>query len=151
MNSRLIVRATPDIFPVASQSVDDTRRAGAEFAATLKPGDVIALEGDLGTGKTEFARGACEALGVGGNLVTSPTFTIVNEYEGTETTIFHIDAYRLKSETEFFDLGYEEYFLGDAISFVEWPDRLPTILSGEHVIRIRFEHCGGSQRTISMQ
>ncbi|MFV1979774.1 MAG: tRNA (adenosine(37)-N6)-threonylcarbamoyltransferase complex ATPase subunit type 1 TsaE [Rhodothermia bacterium] len=134
-----------------SESVDDTRRAGAEFAATLKPGDVIALEGDLGAGKTEFARGACEALGVGGNLVTSPTFTIVNEYEGTETTIFHIDAYRLKSEAEFFDLGCEEYFLGHAISFVEWPDRLPTILSGKHVIRVRFEHRGGSQRTISIQ
>jgi len=151
VNTRLAVRATPDIFPVASQSVDDTRRVGAEFAAALEPGDVIALEGDLGAGKTEFVRGACEALGVGGDLVTSPTFTIVNEYKGTETTIFHIDAYRLKSETEFFDLGYEEYFLGNAISFVEWPERLPTILSGEHVIRVRLEHRGGSQRTISIE
>lgn len=140
-----------DIFPVLSQSVADTRRAGEAFAATLKPGDIITLEGELGSGKTEFVRGSCAALGVPDELVTSPTFTIVNEYGGTDATIFHIDAYRLKSESEFYDLGYEDYFRGYAISFIEWPDRLPTILGGDDVIRIRFEHRGDSLRTISIQ
>lgn len=143
------VDSASDIFPVSSQSVGDTRSAGAEFALTLKPGDVVALEGDLGAGKTEFVRGSCEALGVQADLVTSPTFTIVNEYEGRDAGVFHIDAYRLKSEAEFYELGYEDYFRGHAISFVEWPDRLPNVLSGDEVIRIRFEHGGGSRRTIS--
>jgi len=139
------------MFPVSSQSVADTRRAGEEFAAALKPGDIIALEGELGAGKTEFVRGSCAALGVPAYLVTSPTFTIVNEYRGTEATVFHIDAYRLQSEAEFYDLGYEDYFLTSAISFVEWPDRLPSILGADDVIRIRFEHQGDNRRTISIR
>ena len=109
-------------FPVASDSVADTRRAGAEFASTLKAGDIVALEGDLGSGKTEFVRGACAELGIAAELVTSPTFTIVNEYDGGRIPVFHIDAYRLDSEAEFFDLGYEEYFSRPAVSFIEWPE-----------------------------
>ena len=145
------MRSALDIFPLSSLSVDDTRHAGSVFAATLQPGDIVALFGDLGAGKTEFVRGSCEALGVDGAVVTSPTFTIVNEYEGDDATVFHFDAFRLRSEAEFYDLGYEEYFFGRAISFVEWPDRLPTVLGGLDVIRVQFEHCGGSRRTISIQ
>jgi tRNA threonylcarbamoyladenosine biosynthesis protein TsaE len=145
------VISASEIFPVSSKSVDDTRRAGAKLAAILKPGDIVALEGDLGAGKTEFVRGSCLALGVAENVVASPTFTIVNEYEGSSATIFHIDAYRLESESEFYDLGYEDYFLGEAISFIEWPERLPTILADTGVIRLRFEHKGDGRRTISIE
>jgi tRNA threonylcarbamoyladenosine biosynthesis protein TsaE len=137
------------LFPIESRSVDETRRAGAEFVDELKPGSIVALEGELGSGKTEFVRGACARLGVAEDVVTSPTFTIVNEYEARALTVFHIDAYRLKSESEFYDLGYEDYFMADGITFIEWPDRLPTILGGEDVVRLSFEHGEGQSRRIS--
>ena len=135
-------------FPFSSTSADETRRAGGDFSKSLRAGDVVALEGDLGAGKTEFVRGACAAMGVEPELVTSPTFTIVNEYDGGRLPVCHIDAYRLESETEFYDLGYEEYFSRPGVSFVEWPEKLPTILGDEGVIRIRFEHHGANRRTI---
>ena len=138
-------------FSFSSRSAEDTRQAGIQFAAHLKPGMIVALEGDLGSGKTEFVRGACKALGVDEEIVTSPTFVIVNEYPGLETTVFHIDAYRLESEAEFYDLGYEDYFSSDAISFVEWPERLPTVMSGPEVIHLRFEHLGGNNRRIDLR
>lgn len=134
-----------------SRSVADTRSLAASFAPRLKPGDIVTLEGDLGSGKTEFVRGACEALGVPESVVTSPTFTIVNEYDGDDLTVFHIDAYRLKTESEFFDLGYEDYLSGDAIVFIEWPERVPTAVSGDDVIRIRFQHDGENRRTIFVE
>lgn len=134
-----------------SRSVADTRRLGATFASRLAPGDIVALEGDLGSGKTEFVRGACKALGVPDDVVTSPTFTIVNEYSGEGTTVFHIDAYRLKTESEFFDLGYEDYLSGQAIVFIEWPERVSKTLAGGEVIWIRFQHDGENRRTIYVE
>ena len=141
----------PGLFPSSSSSVDQTRHLGAQLAAVLEPGDIVALQGDLGSGKTEFVRGACAALGVEPATVTSPTFTIVNEYAGRDVPIFHIDAYRLGSETEFYNLGYEDYFASDAIVFVEWPDRIAEILAGEAVTELAFEHLGGNSRRIDLR
>ena len=134
-----------------SRSVADTRRMGASLASRLEPGDIVALEGDLGAGKTEFVRGACTALGVPEDTVSSPTFTIVNQYNGHDVTVFHIDAYRLKTETEFFDLGYEDYLSSEAIVFLEWPERVPGVISGDDVIRVRFQHDGENLRTIYIE
>lgn len=123
---------------------------GGSLAARLRPGDVVVLEGDLGAGKTEFVRGACEVLGVRASVVTSPTFTIVNEYQGDDATIYHIDLYRIEKESEFFDLGYEDYLTSGAISFIEWPERAAGILDKTGLIHVRFAHEGGNKRRIEI-
>ena len=135
-------------FPFTSHSVQETRGFAATFATDLKPGDIVTLEGELGAGKTEFVRGVCEALGIGPESVSSPSFTLVNEYRGGLLPIFHFDAYRIKSAAEFFELGYEEYFDADGVCFVEWPERIESLLD-DQVIGLKFEHKGPSERLIS--
>lgn len=103
---------------VTTQSPDETRIVGAALAPTLLPGDVISLSGDLGAGKTVFVQGLATALGVD-SAVTSPTFTIVHEYEG-RYPIIHMDVYRLDSFQEVLDLGFEELLDPQAILLVEW-------------------------------
>lgn len=119
------------------------------MARELTPGTVVALYGELGAGKTEFVRGACAALGIEAVDVSSPSFTIVNEYAGGRLPVYHFDAYRIKSSDEFFELGYEEYFGGDGICFVEWPERIESLLR-VGVVRIRLEHDGPTKRRISL-
>lgn len=94
----------------------ETKQLAQELAMLLKPGDVITLEGDLGAGKTTFAKGIGTGLGVK-RTINSPTFTIVKEYEG-ELPLYHMDVYRLEESDE--DIGFQEYFDGDGISVVEW-------------------------------
>lgn len=136
-----------DGFPAETHSPSETRLLAADFATSLRPGDVVALFGDLGAGKTEFVRGACVALGVVGEQVSSPTFTIVNEYEGETLPVYHFDAYRIKSQDEFFEFGYQDYFGGDGVCFVEWAERIEPLLPDD-AIRIRFEHAGPQVRRI---
>lgn len=136
--------------PAETRSLEQTRSLAKSFAAGLEPGDVVALYGDLGAGKTEFVRGACSALGIDPDTVSSPTFTLVNEYTGGRLPIFHFDAYRIKSQSEFFEFGYEEYFFGDGICFVEWPERIESLL-GDEVIRLRIEHVAENVRRISRE
>jgi len=143
------MRIPGGLFPVVSESVQDTRRVAADFATLLVAGDVVALYGDLGTGKTEFVRGVCENFGIDAASVTSPTFTIVNEYKGDQVTIYHVDAYRIEDESEIFDLGFEEYLSEAAIVFVEWPERIPSLLD-DAVIRLRFEHRTETARQITL-
>tara|TARA_B100000214_G_scaffold267551_1_gene198375 strand:- start:491 stop:961 length:471 start_codon:yes stop_codon:yes gene_type:complete len=106
----------------ALSSEQDTRDLAARLALSARRGDVIALEGDLGAGKTVFARAFITALD-GGNEVPSPTFTLVQSYDGTSGPIHHFDLYRLASPEDAFELGLEE-LLPDGISLIEWPDRL---------------------------
>lgn len=102
-----------------SHSEDETRKFGFDYAKNLKPGQIILLYGDLGTGKTVFVRGVCEAFGITG--VRSPSFTLINEYKSPSGLyIIHSDLYRLDSEGVY-SLGLEEYY--DSILFVEWPER----------------------------
>ncbi len=103
-----------------SSSPEQTKQIAAEFVATLRGGEVVALDGELGAGKTTFAQGLCEALGVTGP-VTSPTFAIMNVYHG-KFRVVHLDLYRLKSAREIAALGLEEY-LGapDTVTLIEWP------------------------------
>ncbi|PIR20542.1 MAG: tRNA (adenosine(37)-N6)-threonylcarbamoyltransferase complex ATPase subunit type 1 TsaE [Deltaproteobacteria bacterium CG11_big_fil_rev_8_21_14_0_20_47_16] len=105
-------------------TLEDTYRIAAELAATLKPGDTVALSGDLGAGKTTFVRGITMALHGHAKDVTSPTFTLMNIYEGTPP-IYHFDWYRIDSLASLQTLGMEEYLEGTGIAIVEWGEKFP--------------------------
>jgi tRNA threonylcarbamoyladenosine biosynthesis protein TsaE len=135
--------------PVVSASEEDTRALGRSIGRRLRVGDVVALYGTLGAGKSQFVKGVCEALGISSDLVHSPTFTLVNEYAGPVCTVYHFDAYRVEQVSEFFELGYETYFYGDGICLVEWPDRIEPLLPAG-VVRIRFTHLSETSREVML-
>lgn len=112
-----------------SNSPVDTEAAGARLAARLIPGSVVAFTGDLGAGKTAFVRGMARGLGIE-ERVTSPTFTIVNEYEGGRLPLFHFDMYRLGSSDELFDIGWEDYLARGGVCAVEWSEIVADALDG---------------------
>ena len=133
--------------PAVTNAAAETRAWGRRFAASIAPGDVVALYGTLGAGKTQFVKGMCEYFGIPETRVSSPTFTLVNEYMGSAGPIFHFDAYRVEQVSEFFELGYEDYFYGEGICLVEWPDRVEALLPDD-AIRLRFTHLGDDRREI---
>ena len=106
-----------------SNSVAETEALGEELARRLEPGAVVAFSGDLGAGKTAFVRGMARGLGIG-ERVTSPTFTIVNEYEGGRLPMFHFDMYRLGSADELYDIGWEDYLVRGGVCAVEWSENI---------------------------
>jgi len=110
-----------------TSSEEETIRHGTEFARQLKRGDVVALTGDLGTGKTRFIQGICKGLGVREH-VASPTFTIVNEYDANDVPVYHFDFYRVNSLAEIRDIGFEEYIRGDGICLIEWAEKTKELL-----------------------
>ena len=112
-----------------SNSAQETEALGERLAARLRPGDVIAYTGDLGAGKTAFTRGLARGLGVA-DRVTSPTFTIVNEYDGGRLPLFHFDMYRLGSADELFEIGWEDYLGRGGVCAVEWSENVPELLNG---------------------
>jgi len=116
----------------------DTKAFGKELAEKLKPGDVVALTGDLGAGKTTLTKYIAEGLGIT-EVVTSPTFTIVQEYTGGRLPLYHFDVYRIDDPEEMDELGYEEYFFGSGVCVVEWADRIPELIP-ENGIWIRIEY-----------
>ncbi len=103
-----------------SSSYDDTQRIAKEIADTLHGGEFLAMYGDLGAGKTAFVQGLAKALGISDH-VTSPTFTIVNEYYG-RLPLYHFDVYRIGDPDEMYEIGYEEYIDGDGVCVVEWAE-----------------------------
>ena len=105
-----------------TESAAQTEALGRELGAKLRPGSVVAFRGGLGMGKTAFTRGLAQGLGCTGR-VTSPTFTIVNEYDGA-TPLFHFDMYRLGSSDELFDIGWEDYLTRGGVCAVEWSERV---------------------------
>jgi tRNA threonylcarbamoyladenosine biosynthesis protein TsaE len=109
-----------------SSSSEQTRAIAATFASVLQGGDVVVLAGDLGAGKTTFVQGAAETLGVASH-VTSPSFVLVREYRG-RARVVHVDVYRMSSLQEVVDLGYEELFAPDTITFIEWGDVVGEVL-----------------------
>ena len=119
-----------------TRSEAETEAVGETLAKELAPGTVIAFTGDLGAGKTAFTRGLARGLGVTGR-VTSPTFTIVNEYEGGRLPLFHFDMYRLESSDELFDIGWEDYLARRGVCAVEWSERVSDALEGAMRIDIR--------------
>jgi tRNA threonylcarbamoyladenosine biosynthesis protein TsaE len=126
-----------------------TERLGRRLAELLFPGAVVALVGPLGAGKTHLVRAIAEGLGVNGRLVNSPTFVLLQEYSG-RLPLYHFDAYRLRGEAEFLDLGATEYFEGDGICLVEWADRVPQALPAEH-LRISLEVTGPTSRKAAIE
>lgn len=130
-----------------SDGEQTTRALGRRLAAALKPGSVVAFTGDLGAGKTAFTRGLAEGLGVT-DRVTSPTFTIVNEYEGGRLPLFHFDLYRLSSAEELYEIGWEDYLRRGGVCAVEWSENAADALDGDCVrVDIRRGE-GDSQRLI---
>lgn len=133
---------------IISHSEFETEAAGRDLAAKLRPGTVIALYGDLGAGKTAFVRGLAEGLGLK-TRVSSPTFTIVNEYLGT-VPLFHFDMYRLGSSDELFDIGWEDYLERGGICAVEWSENVEdAFYSG--TIRVRIEKLDADSRSITFE
>ena len=130
-----------------TESAAETRALGEQLAGQLKAGDVILLEGELGAGKSEFARGVAKGLGVQ-ETVTSPSFTILNVYESGRVPLYHFDWYRLESAEELYELGMDEYLGGDGIALVEWPVRCPDAVPDD-CLRIRIEAEGENVRKIS--
>ena len=110
-----------------TNSPEETEALGARLARALEPGAVVAFTGDLGAGKTAFVRGLARGLGIR-DRVTSPTFTVVNEYEGGRLPLFHFDLYRLGCADELFDIGWEDYLARGGVCAVEWSERMEELL-----------------------
>ena len=115
-----------------STSEGETEAIGRDLAARLSPGAVVAFTGDLGAGKTAFVRGMARGLGIA-QRVTSPTFTIVNEYEGGRLPLFHFDMYRLRDAEDLFDIGWEDYLARGGVCAVEWSENIRPALDGETI------------------
>ena len=116
----------------------ETEKFGIELAGKLEPGAVIALEGDLGTGKTTLTKSIARGLGID-DVITSPTFNIVKEYRSGRLPLFHFDVYRIGYVDEMYEIGYEEYFYGDGVCIVEWADRIEDLIPDD-AIRIQIEY-----------
>jgi len=126
-----------------TRSEAETARLARELAASLAPGAVVLLYGALGAGKTAFVRGLAEGLGASPDEVSSPTFTLIQEYAGP-TPLYHVDLYRLTpAETD--DLGLDELMAGEGVVAIEWADRLPRAIEGAISVRIEGE---GESRTV---
>ena len=134
-------------FEIIVNSTDETKELATRFASQLKPGDIVAFVGNLGTGKTFFIKKIAKRFGV--DEVTSPTFSIVNTYDGN-VKINHFDFYRIKKEGELYDIGFEEY-LNDssAITFIEWADMFEEILP-QNIYRVEILYQGESKRKIKI-
>ena len=130
-------------------SEQETAHAGRELAAALSAGDVVLLYGDLGAGKTAFVKGLAEGLGVAREEVSSPTFTLVQEYRGGRLTLFHVDLYRLNDPRELDDLGLEEIAEGGVLA-IEWAEKLDARLKPSRSIEVRIEHGDGDTRTVTL-
>ena len=127
----------------------ETEALGEQLAETLRPGDVVVIQGELGTGKTTFVRGACRKLGVKGP-VTSPTFTVGQLYEANGGEVAHLDLFRLDSLAGEDPALLDDYITPQRIAFVEWPDvGLPRIERIAH--RVRLEHAGGDRRRVTVE
>lgn len=132
-----------------TKSVEETEALGTRFAALLSPGDIVAYYGDLGAGKTAFTRGLARGLGIR-EPVTSPTYTIVNEYLSGRLPLFHFDMYRLSGPDDLFDIGWEDYLARGGVCAVEWSERVDEML--DDAIRVTISNCADNTdaRTITI-
>jgi tRNA threonylcarbamoyladenosine biosynthesis protein TsaE len=130
-----------------ARSADETAAAGECLAASLGPGDVVALSGELGAGKTCFVQGLVRGLGVTSGA-TSPTFVLVNEYRG-RLPVHHVDVYRIQSLTELLDIGLEELLGGVGVTLIEWADRCEALLPAR-AVRVHIDGVGDEPRRITI-
>jgi len=126
-------------------SLEHIRAAAREFIENMGQSRVFAFYGKMGAGKTTFVKAICEELGVE-DVITSPTFAIINEYEGDET-IYHFDFYRIKKLEEVYDMGYEDYFYSGAFCFIEWPELIEEILPDD-AVRVSITEQDDSSRLV---
>ena len=115
---------------ITTHSAGETLATGKRFAATLRRGDVVALTGDLGAGKTQLVKGIAEGLGIA-QEVTSPTFTLIHEYRSGKLPLYHIDLYRLDEAEEALKIGLDEYLGGDGVTVIEWADKFAELIPEE--------------------
>jgi tRNA threonylcarbamoyladenosine biosynthesis protein TsaE len=137
----------PD-FLFVTNSPEETFALGERIASLLSHGSVVALEGVLGSGKTHLTKGIAKGLGINENI-TSPTYTIISEYQGPASRLYHIDAYRLNNDRDFEDIGGAEIINSDGICVVEWSDKIPGSLP-ENTITVSFEITGQTSRAIKI-
>ena len=130
------------------KDINEIRSAAREFIDNMPAGKVFAFYGKMGAGKTTFIKAICEEMGVD-DVITSPTFAIVNEYETSEeATIYHFDFYRIKKIEEVYDMGYEEYFYSGNLCFIEWPELIEDLLP-EDATKVTIEEAEDGSRVIS--
>ena len=128
--------------------IEHIREAAQEFIKHIGDHRVFAFYGKMGAGKTTFIKAICEELGVE-DVITSPTFAIVNEYTTGEVTIYHFDFYRVKKLEEAYDMGYEEYFYSGALCFIEWPELIEDILPDD-AVRVSISEQDHGSRVITL-
>lgn len=131
---------------ITSTSAEETIRIAQDFAKSLKPGAIVFLKGDLGAGKTTFVKGIAKGLNVNPREVNSPTFVLMNFYDG-KMPMYHFDLYRLEKPQEIASMNLDEYFYGDGVSLIEWPERLG-VLAPEKYTVVELSHVNETQRTI---
>lgn len=130
-------------------SLDNIREAARRFVNAIGDSTVIAFYGKMGAGKTTFIKAVCEELGVD-DVITSPTFAIVNEYrsDATGELIYHFDFYRIKKLDEMYDMGYEDYFYSGALCLIEWPELVEELLPGD-ALKVTIAEQGDGGRTVT--
>lgn len=139
---------TEPLLPAETASPEETMALGRALARTLRPGDVVALHGALGAGKTHLVKGVCAGLGIPPETVTSPTFTLAQEYAG-RLPVYHLDAYRVTDPLELVERGAAAYLdPEEGITLVEWPERIAPLLP-RHALHLRLTHLGGNRRRLS--
>ena len=131
-----------------SHSPEETEALGQALGQSLKGGEIIAYTGDLGAGKTAFTRGLAKGLGIS-MAVTSPTYTLVNEYLGGRLELFHFDMYRLGSSDDLFDIGWDDYLLRGGVCAVEWSENVSDAM--EDAITVRIEKASEEERIITIE
>ena len=136
---------------ITSQSEEITKQIAKKYAQSIKSPCVISLVGDLGAGKTTFTKGFAEGLGIT-DTITSPTFTIMNEYQGTTFPLYHFDMYRISNSDELYELGFEDYlnsksspFVKTGLTLIEWPENIKSILPKDYV-KIEIQKLGENKR-----
>jgi tRNA threonylcarbamoyladenosine biosynthesis protein TsaE len=133
---------------IETRSLLETLEFGGRLAQELQPGDVIALSGELGAGKTALVKGIARGLGIAVE-VTSPTFTLIHEYGGGRLALYHIDLYRIDSVPQALAIGIEDYLNGAGVTVIEWAERIASLLP-PHTTRIRIESLGENTRRIEV-
>jgi tRNA threonylcarbamoyladenosine biosynthesis protein TsaE len=131
------------VYGYKSSGEDETENLAKQLSLFLTPGAVLTLDGDLGAGKTRFSQGLARAMGIT-EIVNSPTFTIIKEYEGAHLPFYHMDVYRI-TQDEAENLGLNEYFYGQGVTLIEWSNRIENLLPGER-LSLTIEHLGEQER-----
>ena len=129
------------------KDLEHISEAAREFVNYIGDRRVFAFYGSMGAGKTTFVKAVCEVLGVE-DVITSPTFAIVNEYETPSSSIYHFDFYRIKKLEEVYDMGYEDYFYSDGLCFIEWPEMMEELLP-EGSVKVQIKENADGTRTVS--